>query len=161
MASNKKPRKAYRPRKVLVDPVSYVLTGMKPLTWAKDELVTLRITNHGAFAALTQGRATRQDFELMVAALNMTEALMLQRLGDEYSNDMRAGQDALEAIAGRSVSLGGRFVVKAEEMKALNEAMVVHDAQLDVCTIAQLERAIDTVQQTIRQGRVKRIGGQA
>lgn len=152
MAANKKPRKAYRPKPVRIDPVGYVLTGMMPLDQVGDELVTLRVKNHGALAALTQGRATNDDFNMLISALNVTEALMMQDMGTEYSPDLRAGQAALTAIGQRRKQIG-RFVLRADEMKVLNLAMDVHDAQLEICTVAQIERAILTVRKTVLGGK--------
>lgn len=156
MAANKKPRKAYRPKPVRIDPVGYVLTGLKPVGEVGDELVTLRIKNHGALAALTQGRATSLDFNMLISALNVTEALMMQELGAEYSPALKAGQEALTAIGQRCRTLG-RFVLRAEEMTALNLAMEVHDAQLEICTVAQIERAIHTVRKVVTTGRARAI----
>lgn len=152
MAANKKPRKAYRPKPVRIDPVGYVLTGMMPLDQVGDELITLRLKNHGALAALTQGRASNDDFNMLISALNVTEALMMQELGAEFSPELRAGQDALRAIGVRYKNIK-RFVLRAEEMKALNLAMDVHDAQLEICTVAQIERAIMTVRKTVLGGK--------
>ena len=72
--------------------------------------------------------------------------------GTEYSAEIRAGQDALLAVARRE-----RFILKPEELNALNLAMEVHDAQLDVCTVVQLERAIDIVQEDIIHKRARSI----
>jgi len=156
MANNKKPRKAYRPKPVRIDPVGYVLTGMMPLDQVGDELITLRVKNHGALAALTQGRATNDDFNMLISALNVTEALMMQELGAEYSPELQAGQAALKEIGQRRKALG-RFVLRAEEMTALNLAMDVHDAQLEICTVAQIERAILTVRKTVLGGKATAI----
>lgn len=156
MAANKKPRKAYRPKPVRVDPVGYVLTGMLPLEKVGSELIRLRLVNHGALAALTQGRATNEDFNLLISALNVTEALMMQELGAEYSPELKAGQDALRAIGERFKKIK-RFVLRAEEMKALNLAMDVHDAQLEICTVSQIERAILTVRRVVTTGKATAI----
>jgi len=153
MSISKKPRKAYKPKPVRIDPVGYVLTGMLPLGKVGSELITLRVRNHAAMAALTKGLATNEDFNLLISALNMTEALMMQDMGTEYSPELKAGQEALKAIGRRSLTIGKRFVMRAEEMSALNLAMEVHDAQLEICTVAQIERAIHMVRHTIKSGR--------
>ena len=44
----------------------------------------------------------------------------------------------------------GSFVMRAPEIKALNLALEVHDAQLDGCTIKQLEDAIKAAKNAIR-----------
>lgn len=152
----KKRTKAYKPRPVRIDPIGYVLTGFKRLDQVGDELVTLRIKNHGALAALTQGRADALDFNMLISALNVTEALMRQQIGAEYSPALKNGQEALTAIGQRCRSIG-RFVLRAEEMNALNLAMEVHDAQLEICTVDQIERAIHTVRRVVSTGRAQSI----
>ena len=57
MSVSKKPRKAYKPKAVRIDPVGFVLTGMLPLGKVGSELITLRVRNHAAMAALTKGSA--------------------------------------------------------------------------------------------------------
>ena len=52
MASNKKPRKAYRPRGVILDTVNWVCGGFKPLVSIKDEDTKLRLKNHIALDAI-------------------------------------------------------------------------------------------------------------
>lgn len=152
MAANKKPRKAYRPKPVRIDPVGYVLTGMKPVGAVGDELIMLRLKNHGALAALAQGRATNEDFNMLISALNVTEALMLQDMGARWMPQLKAGQDALRAIGERFKTIK-RFVLRGEEMQALNLAMDVHDAQLEICTVAQIERAIHLVRRVVTSGK--------
>jgi hypothetical protein len=44
----------------------------------------------------------------------------------------------------------GRFVLKGEEMNALNNAMEVHEAQLEALRIIDLERAYDEIQRRIK-----------
>jgi hypothetical protein len=51
----------------------------------------------------------------------------------------------------------GRFVLKSDEMAALNTVMELHDAQLDVINVQQMERALDLVQSEIRGGRATAI----
>lgn len=156
MAANKKPRKAYRPKPVRIDPVGYVLTGLKPLDQVGDELITLRLKNHGALAAMTQGRATNEDFNMLISALNVTEALMLQDMGTPWLPQLKAGQEALKAVGARYKQIK-RFVLRGEEMAALNLAMEVHDAQLEICTVAQIEQAIMTVRRVVTSGKATAI----
>jgi hypothetical protein len=40
-------------------------------------------------------------------------------------------------------------------MKALNFGMDIHDAQLDACTVADVEKAIDLVAKEVRLKRVR------
>lgn len=92
--------------------------------------------------------------DVVIAALNMTEALARLRIGSELTDQIRAGQDALYALAQRGTRLG-RFVFTGPELQAINLAMEIHDAQLDVCTIAELEKAVEIVKQELRSKRMR------
>lgn len=147
-------RSKYRPKGVRLDAVSWVINGMKPVTVAKDEILTLRIKNHMALDVLRTGGGGKSDMDVVITALNMTEALARLRIGGELSDQIRAGQDALYALAQRGARLG-RFVFTGPELQAINLAMEIHDAQLDVCTIAELEKAVDIVKQELRSKRMR------
>ena len=146
-----KKRSKYRPKGVRLDAMRYVLDGLRPVA-SHDAVVTLRLRNHGAMAALTKGEATRADLDILIGSLNMTEALYRMGVGREYFAVVRAGLEALRSVGGRGVGTG-RFVLKSQEMVALNEAMELHDAQLDVITVKEMERALDMVAEEIRNKR--------
>ena len=150
-------RSKYRPKGVRLDAVDYVLTSITPLAALKSELATLRIRNHGALAAVCQGGAGKEDINTLIAALNITEALVLQGVGSDYAGEVRSGQDALHTMTRRGIELGDRFIFKAPELQAINLAMEIHDAQLDAITTRQLERAVDYVRQVVISGGAKAI----
>jgi len=137
----------YRPRQVLTDPLAWVLNGLKPLTTAKDEYIKLCTKNHGAMTAMAQGTGSRGDVDVLIAALNMTEALYLvrERLGSDWKDEIKAAQDALLSMARRGVARGNRFLFTGLELQAVNLGLEVHDAQLSACSIGQLEEALRLV----------------
>ena len=145
-------RKKYRPKPVRTDTITYVLSGIRPfanVTYG----TTLRIKNHDALDKLRRGVADKETIDILIGTYNVAEGLVRQNIGDEYREELRAGQDALLAVARR----GGNFILKSEELNALNLAMEVHDAQLDVCTVVELERAIDIVQEDITHKRARSV----
>lgn len=150
-------RSKYRPKGVRLDAIEYVLTSITPLAALKSELATLRIRNHGALAAVCQGNAGKEDINTLIAAMNITEALVLQGVGSDYASDVRAGQDALHTMTRRGIELGDRFIFRAPELQAINLVMEIHDAQLDAITTRQLERAVDHVRQVVKSGGAKAI----
>lgn len=150
-------RSKYRPKGVRLDAVDYVLTSIKPLSTLKGEVATLRIKNHGSLTAICQGRGNRTEIDVLIAALNIAEALAIQGVGNDYATEIRAGQDALHDMTKRGVDLGDRFIFRGTELQAINLAMEVHDAQLDAITMQQLERAIDYVTRVIRSGKARAI----
>jgi len=144
-------RKKYRPKPIRTDTITYVLSGIRPfanVTYG----TTLRIKNHDALDKLRKGEADKQTIDILIGTYNVAEGLVRQGIGDEYREELRAGQDALLAVARRE-----RFILRPQELTALNLAMEVHDAQLDVCTVVELERAIDIVQEDVIHKRARSI----
>lgn len=150
-------RSKYRPKGVRLDALDYVLTSIKPLAELQGEVATLRIKNHGAVTAICQGHGHQTEINVLVAALNIAEALAIQGVGADYAVEIRAGQDALHEMASRGVGIGNKFIFRATELSAINLAIEVHDAQLDAITTQQLERAIDYVHKVIRSGGARAI----
>ena len=150
----------YKPKGVRVDVMSWIKSGMlKAAEVAGGSIITqTRIKNHIAIEALRKGEATIDDMDAIINAFNVTEALAIKGIGDDYRAEIKAGQDAVLEIAVRAKEKdAGRFVVTGPELSAINLAMEVHDAQLDVCTVAQLESALDYVWEQIRQRKVRKI----
>jgi hypothetical protein len=129
-----------------------VLSGIRPFAQVSYG-TTLRIKNHDALDKLRRGEADKETIDILIGTYNVAEGLVRQNIGDEYREELRAGQDALLAVARR----GGNFILKSEELNALNLAMEIHDAQLDVCTVIELERAIDIVQEDITHKRARSV----
>jgi hypothetical protein len=150
-------RSAYRPKGVRLDNMSWVKSGLQRLVSLTNENFVVRTKNHAAMRAITTGVGTKDDADIMIAALNMTEALAKLRIGDDWSSEIRAGQVALLALCRRYMDIR-RFVFKAEELTAVNLAMEIHDAQLDACTVQELERAMDIVTRVKQSGQAIQIG---
>jgi hypothetical protein len=69
---------------------------------------------------------------------------------------VREGLDALRAVGKRGVE-SGKFILKASEMSALNLAMELHDAQLEIITLKDMENAIKVVNEEFRQRKMRPI----
>lgn len=52
-------RSKYRPKEVRLDVMTWVINGMRPVTDATDEILTLRIKNHMAMETLRKGGARK------------------------------------------------------------------------------------------------------
>lgn len=149
-------RSKYRPKKVLVNPVGYVLESLTPLVKHDDALVNLKVKNHYAMASLTQGKAIKADMDVLINMANMTEALYRMGFGSEYKDTIALGNASLLAVSRRGAE-SGRFILKSEEMRALNELVELHDAQLEITTVKDIERAIALVENERRQKRMTKI----
>jgi hypothetical protein len=149
-------RSAYRPRAVLANPVAYVIESMAPVAHYDSYLVELKIKNHAALVALTQGRAQRCDMAVLTAMSNMVEALLSLGFGEEYTDVMAAGRQAMIDVCRRGLQTG-RFILRAPEMTALNSLIELHDAQMEVITVKDVERGLAAIHKRERSGRVERI----
>jgi hypothetical protein len=150
-------RSSYRPRGVIPDPLSFVLTGVQRVAQAKHG-TEVRIINHDALNNMRRGNGTRRDMDVLIAALNISEALAVlkEELGGDWRDEIRAAQDALLAV-GRRGAETGKFILRGPELTALNLGMEIHDAQLQECTVAELEKAMDYVQSILRHKRARAI----
>jgi hypothetical protein len=148
---NVRKRSKYRPKGVIMDPMAYVKESLSPVE--ASYLLALRIRNHAAMMALTQGKATRDDIDLMIAMANMTEALYRMGLGRDYAEEVRQGLDALYEVGHRGAS-NYKFVLRANEMGALNTLMELHDAQMDIATVGDVDRALRMVREEKRLRRM-------
>ena len=146
-------RSSYRPKPQLPNPVAWIINGFKPISQAG--IVNVQIKNHNAIDALRKGVADREDIDTIIEALNIAESLQRLGIGDEYKDELRAAQDALYAVSKRGIDREYRFVLKAQELAAINLGMEIHDAQIEVTTIHQMEDALDIVRDEIKNRKAR------
>ena len=150
-------RSKYRPKKNLIDPVTWVLSGIKPFNEISYG-TTLRVRNHDAMDKLRRGVATKEDIDTLIGAFNMCGGYRRLRpeLGADWSEEIRLGQDALLAVARRGIDTL-RFILKAEELVAMNLVMEIHDAQLDNTSVRDMEHAMDIIDKDHRHKKSRSI----
>jgi cytosine/adenosine deaminase-related metal-dependent hydrolase len=151
-----KKRSKYRPRGKLINPVAYVLESLKPVRYHDGYLVDLKIKNHGSMEALTKGNAGRTEIDLLINMGNTTEALYRLGFGEDYGDVVEQGLDALHEVGKRGIETG-RFILKAHEMSHLNLLMELHDAQMEVITVKDMERASDLIGKEFDQRKMRRM----
>jgi hypothetical protein len=146
-------RSSYRPKPQHPNPVAWLINGFKPVSQAG--IVNVQIKNHQAIDALRKGVADREDIDTIIAALNIAEALQRLGIGDKYRDQVRAAQDALYAVSRRGIDREYRFVLKAQELVAINLGMEIHDAQIEVTSIKHMEDALDIVRDEIKNRKAR------
>ena len=142
MPANKKPRKKYKPKPKL-NTLIVVGENIRPVASHTSYLLDLRVKNSSAMAALLAGHATKKDMDMIIAMSNIVYALMESGgFGKGYEEVATQGRMAIIGIAHRATKVG-RFVPTGPEIKALNDLMELHDAQMDVITVKDMDRAIE------------------
>ena len=142
-------RSKYRPKHVLLNPMGFVLESISPVNSHTAFMLDLKIKNHGAMDSLTKGVAKHADVDVLIAMVNMAEAFARLGFGKDYSDVVRDGLQALRDV-GKRGAVSGSFVLKAHEMNALNTVMELHDAQLEVVTLKDMDAAIALVREEYR-----------
>ncbi|MFM7013131.1 MAG: hypothetical protein ACKO0Z_28005 [Betaproteobacteria bacterium] len=149
-------RSKYRPKGVIRDTMTWVKAGLKKV----DDIsagTTLKIRNYDAMNNLRTGTATRRDIDAIIDAMNVAEALAKRGVGGDWLEEIQDAQDKLLELARRGVANDSRFIVRGEELKALNLGMEIHDAQLDAVTVRELELAMQDVMENLRTKRMRPI----
>jgi hypothetical protein len=149
-------RSKYRPKGVIRDTMTWLQAGMKKVD-AISAGTTLKIRNHDAMNSLRLGTATRREVDAIIDAMNVAEALCKRGKGEDWLPEIQDAQDKLLELARRGVANGMRFIVRGEELKALNLGMEVHDAQLEAVTVRELELAMNDVMENLRLKKMRHI----
>jgi hypothetical protein len=142
-------KSSYRPRPKLVNPVAYVIEGLTPVKEHDSYLMDLKIKNHGAMTALTRGQADKDQIEFLINMSNAAQALCMMGFKQEYVELVLEGSDALLQV-GRRGAKTGSFVLRAEEMNAINLLMQVHDEQFELITVRDMEKVNEIVLRELR-----------
>jgi len=146
-----KKKSKYKPKGVRLDNMSWIIAGMKKVGTLPTAGVALKLKNHEALDSILMGEGTRDHVDVLIAAVNMAEAMVRLReeLGADWKTEIKAAQDALFTMARRGVEKN-KFAFTGPEMNAVKLVMDVHDVQLDNCTVKDMERALFIVEEEIR-----------
>jgi hypothetical protein len=141
----------YKPTGVRLDNLNWILSGMKRVGTLPVAGVALKLKNHEALDSILKGNGSRDHVDILIAAVNMAEAMVRIRddLGADWKTEIRAAQDAIYTMGRRGFEKNS-FVFTGPEMTAVKTVMQLHDAQLDNCSVREMEQALDIVYEEIR-----------
>lgn len=153
-----KKKSKYKPRGVRLDNLSWVVAGMRKVGTLPTAGVALKLKNHEALDSVLMGQGTKEHVDVLIAAVNMAEALIRIRdeLGVDWKAEIKAAQDAIYIMGKRGVEKD-RFAFTGPEMTAVKLVMDLHDAQLDECTVQNMEKALFIVSEEIRMKKARPI----
>lgn len=141
----------YKPRGVRYDNMTWIIAGMKKVGTLPSAGVALKLKNHEALDSMLKGEGTREHVDVLIHAVNMSEALIRVRedLGRDWATEIRAAQDAIYSMGKRGIEKN-RFAFTGPEMNAVRLVMDLHDSQLDECSVKEMEQALFIVNEEIR-----------
>lgn len=146
-----KKKSKYKPRGVRYDNLSWIVAGFKKVGTLPTAGVALKLKNHEALDSILMGQGTRSHVDILIAAVNMSEAFICVRddLGLDWVKEIKAAQDAIYTMGKRGHERNS-FVFTGPEMTAVKLVMDLHDVQLDDCTVREMEQALFIVEEHIR-----------
>ena len=158
MPKSAKPRKRYRPKARLIDPVGFAVESSTLLKDHGSWGLNWSLKNNMAFAALLKGEASKTDLDTLVAARNITEALIVVLDGKDIDGTLARSACALIEICDRA-NAGKGTAMKAPEMQAMRDLMSLHDDLMEVITVGQFEKALAYARKEIAAGKAQRLKG--
>ena len=156
MPQSTKPRKRYRPKPVLVDPLAYAIESVKPLADHDSYVLNWKLKNTVAFGELLKGRASKKDMDTLVAARNICEALIHILKGVDVDGTLTRSAVALIDICSRA-NKGMGTATRAPELQAIRDLMSLHDELLDAVTVGQFEAALAYARKEIQAGKANKM----
>lgn len=142
MATNKKPRKAYKPKRIAKDPLAYMAKR------DSGDVATDLISYQLAYGAIVKGHGTICDADVVTAALNACAVLCLQHGWMDYYDTAVLGQRAQQTMNTR-VREGKKVLYTGVEIQAVREALAIWEAQAPLLTPKDLACAADLVGQNL------------
>lgn len=149
MARSTKPRKKYRPKRNLLNPVEYVIAGVRPA--ARDAQTKLKVGYHMSMAALCRGEGDTHDWQNVSDAMNVAMVLCEMGYGEDYLPDLSVAMQSMLAMRDRRKA-GQKLLFRGEEMQAVNLGLELHDAQVEEVPRAAFEKALDEVNRRLAKG---------
>ena len=158
MATKPRRHMKYPPGCARLDTMEMVQESLAPIGAAEDGrwLAEVRLKNHSAVTEFVRGRGNKGNMEYIVQMHNMTRGLILAGFGVDLTSIVLDSEKVIQAIAAR-VRAKGTFTLYANEIEALNALLELHDAQLSVATIGDLDRAYKKLKAEFRGGKHHRL----
>lgn len=141
-----KKKKAYKPKPVRADNMSWIIAGFKPVGSVPKAGTELKLANLAAFDALALGHGLGEHSHTMREAFHMALCLarMHKRLGVDWIPEIAQAREAADTMHARGEATG-RFLFTGPELQAVRVGIEVHIQQLEECTVQEMEKAIHRV----------------
>lgn len=121
---------------------------------AEEQVRDLLIYAIQSVASVGSGEAIESDLHNIACMSNVSMLLAEWGLGDEYLDDIRAGQDAVVSMMARHERVG-RVGASGPELVALRRLLEIHEAQLESgITRGEMVSALNEIRRRMSTGQV-------
>ncbi len=129
--------------------------GQEAAPLQPSQLTDLGVAYWLSMENLTKGAANEESWSCVVCALNIGLVMAERGIGAEYELDLVAALDGAFRAKVRSARTGS-FRLDGDAIQAINHALKIHDAQMEVASRAQVTAAMEQVHARMAQGNIYR-----
>lgn len=119
-----------------------------------EEQNKFQIRYYTALDSFPRGEATRDTWQTLADAINMTKSMCTAGLGDEYIDMVEGAIDALAACRDR-FKRTQKWGMSGDEMTAIRDTLRLVNAQYETVTLRGLARSVVDVRQKIQEGDIR------
>ena len=119
---------------------------------SESQATSISVLHWICFRAITEnGDATESNWTNLAQAINMGLLLAEKGIGDEHMNIVKDAQDAMMRARRRGLE-HGRWMFDGDGIKAVEQALLLHDEQVRVATKGELVECLATLRKRIEDG---------
>lgn len=142
MAKSRKPRKAYKGRDVILNPMQVARANVMPLDDHGQALI--KIKQSQAISNICQGDGTREDWDVIAGTCNVAILVSEAYFEKQYQSEIQAAKDAIICVKQR-YKVHNRLGFKGEELKAINKLILIAEEQAKQITRKEYSRILDSL----------------
>lgn len=142
MAKSRKPRKAYKGRDVILNPMQVARANVMPLDDHGQALI--KIKQSQAISNICQGDGTREDWDVIAGTCNVAILVSEAYFEKQYQTEIQAAKDAIICVKQR-YKVHNRLGFKGEELKAINKLILIAEEQAKQITRKEYSRILDSL----------------
>lgn len=142
MAKSRKPRKAYKGRDVILNPMQVARANVMPLDDHGQALI--KIKQSQAISNICQGDGTREDWDVIAGTCNVAILVSEAYFEKQYQSEIQAAKDAIICVKQR-YKVHNRLGFKGDELKAINKLILIAEEQAKQITRKEYSRILDSL----------------
>ena len=142
MAKSSKPRKAYKGRDVILNPMQVARANVMPLDDHGQALI--KIKQSQAISNICQGDGTREDWDVIAGTCNVAILVSEAYFEKQYQAEIQAAKDAIICVKQR-YKVHNRLGFKGDELKAINKLILIAEEQAKQITRKEYSRILDSL----------------
>lgn len=148
MPGNKKPKRKHDPRRALRAALRVDERARNRRPLHEKQTRDLGIAYHVSFDLMRSGRGTEETWSALACSMNIAIVMAEQGIGSEHLAPLVRALDGIKRAKERG-RLTGRWALDGDAITAIENALAIHDAQLEAATTGEVRAALAEVERRI------------